>query len=88
MRFMQSILKWNECGKSSSYEEVEIVTRNGKKYWVCPNCDFETPIVDEVFSPRKRKALDYYSSLCSPIFLFQILASENVSNLILYRLEN
>ena len=45
---MKSSLKCYECRETSSYEEVEIVTRDGKKYWVCPYCDFETPIVNKV----------------------------------------
>jgi hypothetical protein len=30
-----------ECRKTSSYEEVEIVNRGGKTFWVCPHSDFE-----------------------------------------------
>jgi len=52
---MESILKCYECRETSSYEEVEIVTCDGKKYWICPNCDFETMIVDKVFPLRENK---------------------------------
>lgn len=55
MRLGESILKCYECRKTSTSEEVEIVERDGKKYWVCPHCDFETPITNREFSPRKRK---------------------------------
>ncbi len=46
----ESILKCYECGETSTFEEVEIIVRYGKKLWVCPNCDMETPIVDKAFS--------------------------------------
>jgi uncharacterized C2H2 Zn-finger protein len=52
MRLGERTLKCYECGKTSNYEEMEIVTRDGKKYWVCPNCDFETVIVEGDFGPR------------------------------------
>jgi len=52
---MESILKCYECRKTATTEEVEIVTRDGKKYWVCPNCDFETPIADKVAATVQRK---------------------------------
>jgi len=48
-------LKCYECRKTSSYEEVEIVERDDKRFWVCPHCDFETEIVERIYSPRKRK---------------------------------
>ncbi len=48
MRLGESILKCYECHKTSSYEEAEIIMRGGKKFWVCPYCDMETPIVDRV----------------------------------------
>jgi hypothetical protein len=49
------ILKCYECRKTSTSEEVEIMERDGKNYWVYPHWDFEILIVDEEFSPRKRK---------------------------------
>jgi hypothetical protein len=47
MKLMESILKCYECWKTSSYEEVKIITHDGKKFWVCPNCDMEMPVVDK-----------------------------------------
>ena len=69
MTLMESILKYYECRKTSSYEEVEIVTRDGKKHWVYQHCDVETQIVDRVFTPRKRfkKASE---NLSRPVALF------------------
>ena len=55
MRFRSEItLKCYRCGRASSYEEVETATRDGRRYWVCPHCDFETPIVDGVFPSGRR----------------------------------
>jgi protein-arginine kinase activator protein McsA len=47
-------LKCYECQKTSTYEEVKIVNRGGKKFWVCPHCDFETPIVEKKVPHEKR----------------------------------
>jgi hypothetical protein len=55
MKIVESILKCYECRKTSSYEAVEIVNRGGKKFWVCPHCDSETPIVEEAHQPRRIK---------------------------------
>jgi hypothetical protein len=33
--------------KTVSYEEVKIVNRGGKKFWVCPHCAFETPFIEK-----------------------------------------
>jgi uncharacterized C2H2 Zn-finger protein len=49
MRLGENILKCYECRKTCQSEEVEIVERDGKKLWVCPHCDFETPIVDKTY---------------------------------------
>jgi len=54
MRLGESILKCYECQKTSTYEEVKIVNRGGKKFWVCPHCDFETPIVEKKVPHEKR----------------------------------
>jgi len=54
MRLGESILKCYECRETCSYEEVETVTRNGKKYWICPHCDFETIMPQEVFPKFKK----------------------------------
>jgi Zn finger protein HypA/HybF involved in hydrogenase expression len=51
---VESILKCYECQKTSSYEEVQIVNRGGKKFWVCPHCHFETPIVEKKAQHAKR----------------------------------
>jgi protein-arginine kinase activator protein McsA len=44
---VESILRCYECQKTSSYEEVKIVNRGGKKFWVCPHCAFETPFFEK-----------------------------------------
>jgi hypothetical protein len=54
MNLDERILKCYECQKSTSYEEVEIVNRGGKKFWVCPDCNFETPIVEKK-APHAKK---------------------------------
>jgi hypothetical protein len=51
---MESILKCYECQKTSTYEEVTIVNRGGKKFWVCPHCHFETPLVERKAQHPKR----------------------------------
>jgi hypothetical protein len=48
MRLIESLLKCYECRKTSTSEEVEVVTHGGKAYWICPHCDFETIIVYKV----------------------------------------
>jgi protein-arginine kinase activator protein McsA len=57
MRLVENILRCYECQKTSSYEEVEIVNRGGKKFWVCPHCAFETPF-DEKKAPHVKKIED------------------------------
>lgn len=52
MRLVDNELRCYECRKVSLTEEVEIIERDGKKYWICPHCDMETPIVDRVFPPE------------------------------------
>jgi DNA-directed RNA polymerase subunit RPC12/RpoP len=47
MRLVENILRCYECRKEFSSEEVETVTRDGKRYAVCPNCEFETPILEK-----------------------------------------
>jgi len=47
-------LKCYECQKTSDYEEVKIVNRGGKKFWVCPQCDFETPFVEKKGRSERR----------------------------------
>jgi len=44
---VENILRCYECQKTSSHEEVEIVNRGGKKFWVCPHCAFETPFIEK-----------------------------------------
>lgn len=51
---MESILKCYECQKTTSYEEVKIVNRGGKKFWVCRHCNFETPF-DEKKTPHVKR---------------------------------
>jgi uncharacterized C2H2 Zn-finger protein len=51
---MQSILKCYECQKITTYEAVKIVNRGGKKFWVCPHCNFETPFVEKKVPHVKR----------------------------------
>jgi len=58
MRLGESILKCYECRKTSSYEEMEIVNRGGKKFWGCPHCEFETPIVEKKATHGKRAQKD------------------------------
>ena len=41
-----------ECRLKTTTEEAEIITRDGKEYWVCPRCEMEWPIVDKVFPPE------------------------------------
>ena len=54
MRLAENPLKCYECQKTTTYEEVQIVNRGGKKFWVCPHCDFETPIVETKAPHAKR----------------------------------
>jgi len=54
MKLGECILKCYECQKTSDYEEVKIVNRGGKKFWVCPHCDFETPIFERKTPHVKR----------------------------------
>jgi protein-arginine kinase activator protein McsA len=54
MRPVESILRCYECQKTSSYEEVKIVNRGGKKFWVCPHCAFETPFFEKKASHVKK----------------------------------
>ena len=61
MKVDECILKCYECQKTSDYEEAEIVNRGGKKFWICPHCDMEIPIVDRVFPPEG--ASDYKTGL-------------------------
>ena len=51
-RLLSPDLKCYECGKKFCFDELETITRDGKEYWVCPNCDMEMPVVDKVFSPE------------------------------------
>ncbi len=51
---MESILKCYECQKSTSFKEVKIVNRGGKKFWVCRHCSFETPF-DEKRTPHVKR---------------------------------
>jgi uncharacterized C2H2 Zn-finger protein len=51
---MESILKCYECQKVTTYEAVKIVNRGGKKHWVCPHCNFETPFVEKKAPHTKR----------------------------------
>jgi protein-arginine kinase activator protein McsA len=54
MRLKETILKCYECQKTTTYEVVKIVNRGGKKYWVCPHCDFETPFVEKKSRSERR----------------------------------
>ncbi|MGE5637873.1 MAG: hypothetical protein ACM3WQ_04115 [Chloroflexota bacterium] len=54
LSLMENILKCYECQKTSSYEEVRIVNRGGKKFWVCAHCGFETPFVEKKAQHAKR----------------------------------
>jgi hypothetical protein len=38
MKLGESVLKCYEWRKTAISEEVEVVTRGGKEYWVCPKC--------------------------------------------------
>jgi protein-arginine kinase activator protein McsA len=51
---LESILKCYECQKTTSYDEVKIVNRGGKKFWVCRHCGFETPFDEKKTSHVKR----------------------------------
>ncbi|MGD9131988.1 MAG: hypothetical protein PVH73_10520 [Candidatus Bathyarchaeota archaeon] len=51
---VEDILRCYECQKTSSYEEVEIVNRGGKKFWVCPQCAFETPFDEKKTRSERR----------------------------------
>ncbi len=64
LRLGESILKCCECRKTASYEEVEIVERDGKRFWVCPSCDMENPVVDKSF-PRTGNNLDKFPEFVS-----------------------
>jgi len=54
----ENILRCYECQKACSFEEVRIVNRGGKKFWVCPHCDFETPMDEKKASHMKRTKKD------------------------------
>ncbi len=65
MRLGESILKCFECGHKSTAEEVEIVERDGKRFWVCPNCDKENPLVDKV-RPKFWMVVGSLNQICEP----------------------
>jgi DNA-directed RNA polymerase subunit RPC12/RpoP len=48
MRLLGPDLKCIECRKKSNYDELEVVTKENKKYWICPHCNFENLFVDVV----------------------------------------
>jgi len=58
MRPVENILRCYECQKTSNYEEVKIVNRGGKKFWVCPHCAFETPFVEKKSRSERRLKRD------------------------------
>jgi len=54
MKIGERTVRCYECQKTSDYEEVKVVNRGGKKFWVCPHCGFETPIVEKKTPHAKR----------------------------------
>ena len=55
MKIGECVLNCYECRKTLDYEEVEIIERYGKRFWVCPKCEFETPIVEFVYTIKKKE---------------------------------
>jgi len=49
MKLVDNELRCYECRKFCGTEEVEIVDRDGKKFWICPKCEMENPVVDKDF---------------------------------------